>query len=175
MDDAGDPGRKALKSETRTPKEQAEDKLYVGEKGKSVIPARNLLSCLINAGIFHKIKNKNITTQRSSLIPACVAIENMELPITSKDGWTVDSQAVVNPKTGGRVPCHRPKFNDWKLSVEVVLDETMVSPKLFRDIVDDAGSKVGLGDFRPGRKGPFGRFKVTSWKTSEKVPNRQAA
>jgi len=33
-----------------------------------------------------------------------------------------------------------------------------------RHIVDDAGSRVGLLDFRPERKGPFGRFIVIEWK-----------
>ena len=30
-------------------------------------------------------------------------------------------------------------------------------------LVDDAGQKIGLGDYRPARKGPFGRFSVVSW------------
>jgi hypothetical protein len=43
-----------------------------------------------------------------------------------------------------------------------IVDETRV-----RRIIDDAGSRVGLLDFRPERKGPFGRFVVTSWAESK--------
>lgn len=32
-------------------------------------------------------------------------------------------------------------------------------------IVDDCGTRVGLLDFRPERKGPFGRFVVTKWES----------
>jgi hypothetical protein len=32
-----------------------------------------------------------------------------------------------------------------------------------RVIVNDAGSRVGLLDFRPEKKGPFGRFSVIKW------------
>jgi hypothetical protein len=39
-----------------------------------------------------------------------------------------------------------------------------MNEKLFRAIVDDAGKRVGLGDFRPATKGPYGRYVVTSWK-----------
>lgn len=39
----------------------------------------------------------------------------------------------------------------------------MFGPILVRSIVDDAGKKIGLGDFRPARKGPFGRFVVKEW------------
>jgi hypothetical protein len=31
-------------------------------------------------------------------------------------------------------------------------------------IVEDTGRKVGIGDFRVERNGPFGKFQVTSWK-----------
>jgi hypothetical protein len=33
-----------------------------------------------------------------------------------------------------------------------------------REIVDAAGKRVGLGDFRPACKGPFGKFVVVQWK-----------
>jgi hypothetical protein len=40
----------------------------------------------------------------------------------------------------------------------------MIAPKLVREIVDAAGKRIGLGDFRPSCKGPFGKFVVTQWK-----------
>ena len=43
----------------------------------------------------------------------------------------------------------------------------MITLKMLRTIVDDAGSKIGLGDFRPDCKGPFGKFKVTTWANGE--------
>jgi hypothetical protein len=49
-----------------------------------------------------------------------------------------------------------------------MVDSKGMSAELVRNLIDDAGSKVGIGDFRPERKGPFGRFKVTSWKIVEK-------
>jgi hypothetical protein len=39
----------------------------------------------------------------------------------------------------------------------------MFSAGIARRLVDDAGRKVGLGDFRPWRRGPFGRFTVVRW------------
>jgi hypothetical protein len=50
---------------------------------------------------------------------------------------------------------------------EVGLDTVILAPKLLREIVDAAGSRIGLGDFRPATKGPFGRFVVTSWVEDE--------
>jgi hypothetical protein len=43
------------------------------------------------------------------------------------------------------------------------VDTDFLPIKLFRDLVDAAGKRVGLGDFRPDKKGPFGKFVVVSW------------
>ncbi len=91
-------------------------------------------------------------------------IEDQQVYFEEPCSWEVDSRAVVVPSTGGRIICHRPRLDQWKLKFVLILDTKMFSPKLVRTIVDDAGSTQGLGDFRPSRKGIFGRFVVTNWK-----------
>ena len=59
--------------------------------------------------------------------------------------------------------CHRPRVDEWECPFTLDIDESMFSPALVRAIVDDAGKKIGLGDYRPSRKGPFGRFVVKTW------------
>lgn len=39
-----------------------------------------------------------------------------------------------------------------------------MTEKQVREIVDTAGRRIGLLDYRPETKGPFGRFMVTAWK-----------
>lgn len=147
-----------------TPREQAEKKLYLGRDEKTlIVPGPNIFSCIVAAGSFHKAGRTKITTQKSSLIPACVTIEDIEIPLHSKEGWSVDTRAVRIPATGGRILAHRPIFNDWKLRFHIELDESFLSEKLLRQIVDDAGKRVGLGDFRPSCKGPYGKFVVNHW------------
>ena len=147
-----------------TPREQAESRLYKGADEKTlIIPAPNLFSCLIEAGKFHKAGKSKLTTLKSSLIPAAMCIEEIELAIKSREGWRVDTRAVRIPTTGGRINKHRPMFDDWSLTFTLDLDSDFISAKLCRQIVDDAGKRIGLGDFRPACKGPFGRFVVTSW------------
>ena len=104
-----------------------------------------------------------MTTKKSSLIPAGIALSEIVCPLGTKD-FEVDSRSVVIPATGGRIMAHRPRLDEWKLSFTLEVDDSMFAPELVRQIVDDAGRKVGLGDFRPDRKGPFGKFVVTEWK-----------
>lgn len=146
-----------------TPREQAEPKLYIGLSGKPTIPQPNLFRCLIEGGRFHKIGKTQVTTAKASMLFSCMDIDGAEIEIAHKEDWRVDTRAVRIPSTGGRILAHRPMFDDWSLSFTVDLDETILGPKLLRAIFDDAGKRVGLGDFRPQTKGPFGRFVITSW------------
>lgn len=146
-----------------TPREQAEPKLYMGLNGRPSIPQPNLFRCLIEGGRFHKIGKTQVTTAKASMLFSCMDIEGAEIEIHHKEDWRVDTRAVRIPSTGGRILTHRPMFDDWALEFTVELDETILGPKLLRTIFDDAGKRVGLGDFRPQTKGPFGRFVVTNW------------
>ncbi|MEX0718033.1 MAG: hypothetical protein WD066_15675 [Planctomycetaceae bacterium] len=146
-----------------TPREQAQAKLYLGAEGRPMIPQPNLFRCLIDAGKFFKAGRSKVTTQKSSLLPACVAVEELEILIQHAEPWDVDTRPVRIPSTGGRILCHRPCFHDWKLDFTLQVDTEMLGVKLLREIVDAAGKRVGLGDFRPDCKGPFGKFVVTRW------------
>lgn len=148
------------------PREQAEPKLYRDALGHCVVPGTNLFRAIIDAGVFIKSGKSKVTTARSSLVPAGLAILELELPITPEK-WEVDSRSVVIPATGGRIMAHRPRFDEWKLAFSMESDNSMFSPATVRELVDLAGQRIGLGDYRPSRKGPFGRFKVTSWKESK--------
>lgn len=161
---AMDGPRSSLSGDKGSPKEQAQQKLYLGLDGKTlVIPQPNLFRSIMDAGTFFKAGKSKVTTQKSSIIPAALAINEVEIPIKSKDGWTVDTRPVRIPSTGGRILCHRPMFHDWSLTFTMMLDTDMIGVKLLREIVDAAGKRIGLGDFRPACKGPYGRYVVTSW------------
>jgi hypothetical protein len=157
----------SLTGDKGTPREQAEQRLYAGHDGNPMIPQPNLFRCLIDAGKFFKAGKSKVTTQKSSLIPACVEIDGIELPIQHREPWQVDTRAVRIPTTGGRILCHRPSFNDWRITFTLRVDTELMGVKLVREILDAAGRRVGLGDFRPDCKGPFGKFVVVEWREDE--------
>lgn len=150
-----------------TPREIAEAKLYTGQDGNPMIPQPNMFRAIIDGGAFFKNGKSKVTTLKSSLIPACLSIEELEIPLESKESWTVDTRPVRIPSTGGRILAHRPCFNDWALTFTAILDDEIISMGLLREIIDAAGKRIGLGDFRPACKGPFGKFVVTHWKMDE--------
>lgn len=153
----------ASASDKGMPRERASEKVYIDSTGRAVLPGPNLYRSIIDAGRFHKAGREKITTQKSSLVPAGMWLKEIELPIFDGE-WEVDCRTVVNPATGGRMVAYRPRFDRWRVSFSLDVDDKMFGASIVRALVDDAGQKIGVGDFRPSRKGPFGRFKVTSWK-----------
>ena len=153
------------------PRDAAETKLYQDENGTIHIPGPNLFRAFIDAGTFIKIGKGKMTTQKTSLVPAGMAIIELACPLSRPDGaaltWEVDERSVVNPATGGRMMAYRPRFERWQLSLTVEFDPEMFNEQLVRELVDHAGKRIGLGDFRPSRKGPFGKFVVTRWQADD--------
>lgn len=152
-----------------TPAEIAATKLYrsAADEETPVIPQPNLLRCLVEGGRFHKVGKSQLTTARGSQLFSCLDILESEIPIKSKAGWQVDTRAVRIPSTGGRILAHRPMFQDWSLTFTIEIDTDICAEKLLRMVIDDAGKRVGLGDFRPQCKGPFGKFVVAHWQQAE--------
>ncbi len=174
--DATSGNRSSTQGDRGTPREQAEQCLYLHD-GKIIMPQPNLFRSIIDAGKFFKSGKTKVTTQKSSLIAAAVSMNEAYYPLEYKEDWTVDTRPVRIPATGGRILRHRPCFNDWKITFELELDDSIISEKLLRDIIDQAGRTIGLCDFRPDCKGPFGKFKITLWKVisdSGKGTNRVA-
>lgn len=162
----------SFRGDKGTPRQQAEAKRYADEAGRLYIPGPNIYACLIAAGTFHKAGKSKLTTMKTSLIPAGVMVDDLVCLLTDGDGvplatWEVDSRSVVIPSTGGRVMAHRPRLDQWATTFTLDVDTSMFSPNLVRALVDDAGKKIGLGDYRPARKGPFGRFVVKRWNVTE--------
>lgn len=151
-----------------TPREIAEKKLYLGViTDAPMIPQPNLFRSIIDAGSFFKVGKRQLSTGKSSLVPACLSILEIEIPIVHREPWTIDTRAVRIPSTGGRISTHRPCFHDWALTFTMELDESVIGVKMLRELVDTAGKRIGLGDFRPSCKGPFGKFVVTAWSVRE--------
>lgn len=146
-----------------TPLEQATASLYTNENNEIIMPQPCIMASIINGGKFFKAGKSKITTLRSSLIPSALQIPDLYFPLQHKEPWEVDTRPVRMPSTGGRILRHRPKFNDWAFTFTMELDTQEMPASLIREIIDAAGKKIGLCDYRPECKGPFGRFVVTAW------------
>jgi len=147
--------------EKKTPQDQAEYAAYRDPETHGLyVPGVAIQRTLIGAAMYSKGKGR-ASLQKQAAACLLVSPERVSLGVSE---FTIDSRAVVVPATRGRVMRHRPRFDRWELTFVVEYDSDLITEAQLRRIVDDAGSRVGLLDFRPEKKGPFGRFMVTEWK-----------
>ena len=69
---------------------------------------------------------------------------------------------VVIPSTKGRVMRYRPIFKKWKLEFNIDIEDE-IDPNAVKEALEIAGKYVGIGDWRPEKKGKYGKFQVTSF------------
>lgn len=147
--------------EKRSPEEQAEYSAYRDPDTEMLyIPGVAFQRALIAGAAYSKGKG------RASLqkpVAACVLVSPERSSLGVKE-FKIDARPVVIPATKGRVMRFRPRLDEWQASFEIDFDPTIITEDQLRRVVDDTGRNVGLLDFRPEKKGPYGRFSVIEWK-----------
>ena len=131
--------------------------LYVSASGEIEIPSEVMESCLIEGA-----KKSKLGKQFKSSI--CI-MENSTLDYGEKlsvdELWKRSEEFVDvrGVKVGqARVMRTRAIFRNWKLAFTVHYNADLVNPEQIHIALDDAGSQVGLCDYRP----KFGRFEVVA-------------
>lgn len=77
--------------------------------------------------------------------------------------FEVDSRPVTIPATKGRIMRHRPRFDQWGAAFEMQINDDLLSVDMAHQLLNEAGLSIGIGDFRPEKRGPFGTFRVTKF------------
>jgi len=151
--------KRASISTERDPRAEAEKVCYRAKDNRLYQPSTHIMQACRAAGKYHKIGRKQV----DRLVMAGMSLVETELMHDTEE-FEVDSRPVVIPSTKGRVMRHRPRLDNWKLSFTLLIDDGVFDENMARTLIDDAGRRIGIGDFRPERGGPFGRFVVIEWK-----------
>lgn len=157
---AKDSSRSKLKEYDQ--KEEAEKVAYKKKNGELYIPSRALFACLIGGASFKKIGKYSA----KSILAGNLRIEPDEVGLGTKK-YEIDLRTVVIQKN--RVIKARPVLKDWKAKFNIIYNNDVISdPNVIKVCLEDAGTRLGLLDYRPQKFGSFGTFKITSFKVLKK-------
>lgn len=153
-------------SEYGTSREQAEKAAYRSPTGQLYLPATAFSALMRNACRRHKQ-----ATSRQSLmyiVPAAVIITDEIALLHDENGepihdFEVDARPVVIPATRGRITRYRPKIEKWQATFSLEVDTEVLGVATIHQLLEEGGRRIGVGDFRPERGGPYGRFAVINW------------
>jgi hypothetical protein len=167
------------KGKVLPPEEYAKEVAYWSKDGTHlIIPATNIHRCLIQVSSVYRIpgqRGRRITP----FIAGSLHISPEEIPLKRPNSgelikdYEIDIRSVVI-KGRGRVLRARPKVYPWEATFYIsyiTADFPADFPKTLEEMLNEAGRRIGLMDYRPAKGGPFGKFRVKEMKevTTEEV------
>jgi hypothetical protein len=164
----------AAKKTDITLKDDAAAKMYRSEPGedkkpgKMGIPMQNIMACMVIAGRQVKSGKKALSTAKDTQIFGFLEFVEDFCPFKDCDAngnieWNPFpvKGTMHNGASEVAVCINRPRIPKWELAFTVKFDDKRnVDEKTLQSLVETAGRQVGLGDWRPAKRGRFGRFTV---------------
>ena len=159
-------GEKKTKNETHEEFEKRtwRQRGHFNDEGNMFIPPMAFKNCLSEAAKYKSIQipGKGKSTYTKHFEAGVLVVEPLILDVT-KD--TVESHSVFVPSDGRRGGTTRvwktfPLVPRWEGTVEFLVLDELINEEVFANHLEDAGSFIGLGRFRPRNNGYFGRFAV---------------
>jgi len=141
-------------------KQEAELALYKNPDGTIYEPAEHLEKSIQNAAKSFKIAGKRGATY-GKLVGATLEVYPDAIPHKIQT-YEIDSRSVVVQRA--RIIRYRPRFDSWELEFTIRLLDDQLPVSVIKEVLDQAGLYVGIGDYRPQRGGKFGKFMVTKFK-----------
>ena len=144
------------------------NRMHVTANGEVYIPPMALKNCLQDAAKFLSIQipGKGKATYTKHFEAGVMVVDEILLGIKADDvvGEELFVPSDGKPGGGRRVEKVFPLIPSWEADVIIhVVDETITADVLKRHL-DEAGTLIGMGRFRPRNRGFYGRFDVVSLK-----------
>src|ERR1051326_2270698 len=147
-----------------TPQEEADLSTYRTADDAFGVPAMAFRGAIVKAGGAWPVPGQRMSKMGSRLGHIDVG-PTVVLPLLTPDGepigqYEIDIQRAVVQRQG--VSRARARFDLWRVDFEIEFDDELVpgGADYLKDILSDAGKRIGVCDFRPEKKGPYGRFRV---------------
>jgi hypothetical protein len=129
--------------------------------GRYVFPATALKKAAVGAARFVEAK---MTEARGMffVLGTWVPIHGSD-PVAREDMVRVQGTADIR---------YRPMFEEWAMPIQVEFNSAFVQPAQVLNMFETAGFGVGIGEWRPEKNGPYGRFHVAKGAEGERFASR---
>lgn len=150
-----------------TYEEAAADRAYwSADHSTLVIPAQWLYRGLILAGsMLKKVELKGKKYFIGPIIAGDVQVLPADIPL-GIDKYDIHLARVKNLGTRGSVIRARPWIKEWAIEFEISWETSLLGENFYEtylpNLLTTQGEAIGIGDFRPRMKGPYGKYKVVS-------------
>ena len=156
---------KTSKKVIPTPEDEARDSCYWNEDHTEIgFPSWNIHQALVRAASGLKLpSNKKISL--GAIIAGDLSIDPVLIGLGTAE-YKIDRRRVVIQRQG--IIRSRAWLPTWKMKFTVAWENSTLENDfdqvLLPELLTICGERIGIGDFRPICKGPFGKFKIVEIK-----------
>lgn len=155
--------KKNQKKDYGTPREQAEKTAYFDEDTEKLwVPSSWVKGSLLTVSSDFKLPGSRRSAKSVTggvVIPVQEKLYFNESYLL-KD-IEVDSRPCVVQRS--RIMRSRARLESWSFNLSLMVDESILPLNDVHEMLAEAGRRAGIGDFRPQKGGPFGRFLISGW------------
>lgn len=138
--------------EKRNPEEEFEAYKVRNADGKECIPGLHIKCAMVNAGI------RSTTGIYKPDIRAAVFVRGSLIPFEYEK--CVMRRDMVRNKSGQPDIRWRPEYHGWKATIPLRINTSLMTVSTAVNLLNLAGSMVGLGEWRVEKGGEHGQFRV---------------
>jgi len=150
-------GRKTPKA-AKDPKAEYEAAFYRFEDGGFGFPVIAFESATVGAARFYGKDVKMTELRQFVFVHGDIGTDGKQL--ARIDGEPEMSEDVVRVGNGGTDLRYRPLFREWSTTLHVTYVRSALTQASLLSLIDAGGMGVGIGEWRPERKGDFGTYRV---------------
>lgn len=150
-------GRKSPK-ERRDPEADYEAAFYRTKDGYG-FPAVGFKACTVGAARFYG-KDVRMTDLRQFLFFKGIVSEKDPQALVEIVGEPRMREDVVRLGMSSTDLRYRPEFSEWSATLEVIFVRSALTQASVLSLIDAGGMGVGIGEWRPEKKGDFGTFEI---------------
>ena len=176
-----------IEPELKKPKETHADfenriwreRCSTNEKGEIFIPPMAFKQALDSAAKYLSIQipGRGKATYTKHFVSGVLCYEPVLIGVKKKD--VKPNRILCNSDgvrgSGKRVMRTYPKIDTWESDVSFTILDDTITEEIFARVLKEAGSLIGVGQFRPQNGGYFGRWIVKSYKWIDAVSEADAA
>lgn len=150
-------GRKTPK-QPKDPEAEYLAAAYMTADGRYGFPSVAFKAATVGAARFYG-KDVKMTELRQSVFTHGELSDDGQ-PLVVVEGEPEMREDVVRVGNGGTDLRYRPMFREWSAVLQITFVTAMLSLESLLSLVDAGGMGVGVGEWRPERKGDFGCYKI---------------
>ena len=156
--------KQQLKKREYDTKEEARKSAYMAEidgKSQLYVPAFNVYTMILKSSGRRKIGKSSAR----GVLAGLMKVMPDKIPLGT-DKYEIDERGVRIQRA--RVIRARAHLPEWELAFDILYESDIIAnPYFIREILEEAGYRMGLLDYRPEHLGPFGTFTVSRFELED--------